>query len=568
NTGNVLFSGNNTFDGGMTLDGTSTGRASFSAASAFPTSGTITINNGGGIRFTAGSSPSFGGVGQSIICTPNQTTTGSIVQQDAGNSTATLVSNITLNADTRIDVNSSSVSSMNISGNITGTGKLIKGGAGTLTLNGTNTFSGGIQVLVGFLRVGSTGSIPASTNVEVATGCSFRISSNQTINDLNISAGGTLTVDAGATLTITGTYTPGTGTINNSGTIVLAGTSPQSFPGSSISITTMASLTINNASGVNMDRNLTINSAGTLTLTSGVLSIGNYTLTINGAVAGTGTLKGSSTSNLSIGGTGALGTLNFDQTTDGTTNILNNFTLNRTTSGTATLGNKLVVSGVFTPTDGTLTTGGFLHLRSNSSSTARVASLGATAAITGNVTVERYLQNKRAWRLLTSPQSNASDIMLSAGWQLQTHIVGPSGTGLDATKPSYSMMTYNTGTQAWVGVQNPTSEVQIGTSTNTGSKAFAAFITGNRSVDINDLMASSAVTLLPNASLLTGTQTYSLGSLNTNAFALVGNPYASPVDLDLVYANTGTANINRTFYTWDPSLSGTGGYVTISWNGS
>jgi autotransporter-associated beta strand protein len=71
--GNMLFSGNNTFDGGMTLDGTSTGRASFGAANAFPTSGTITINNSGGFRLTAGSSPSYGSIGQSIICNPNQT---------------------------------------------------------------------------------------------------------------------------------------------------------------------------------------------------------------------------------------------------------------------------------------------------------------------------------------------------------------------------------------------------------------------------------------------------------------------------------------------------------------
>ncbi|MFY7884982.1 MAG: beta strand repeat-containing protein, partial [Dolichospermum sp.] len=112
-------------------------------------------------------------------------------------------------------------------------------------------------------------------------------------------------------------------------------------------------------------------SIGNLTYTGSgsILSVNGNTLTLNGTISGSGFVRGSSTSAISIGGTGAFGTLNMDQTTDGTTNVLGNFTLNRTTSGTVTLGNKLVVSGVLTPTDGTLTTGGFLHLRSDATNT-------------------------------------------------------------------------------------------------------------------------------------------------------------------------------------------------------
>src|SRR5207249_6980333 len=68
-----------------------------------------------------------------------------------------------------------------------------------------------------------------------------------------------------------------------------------------------------------------------------------------------------------------------------------------TLSGTLGIINSLTVSS------GNLATGGYLTLRSNSSGTARVTNSAGT--ITGDVTVERYIPSKRAWRLLTAPVS-------------------------------------------------------------------------------------------------------------------------------------------------------------------
>ncbi|MFY7884497.1 MAG: T9SS type A sorting domain-containing protein, partial [Dolichospermum sp.] len=225
-----------------------------------------------------------------------------------------------------------------------------------------------------------------------------------------------------------------------------------------------------------------------------------------------------------------------------------------------------------TLSNGTLSTSGNLYLRSTATNTARVASIAGTGAISGDVTVERFFSNKRAWRFVTAPTFNASTVNLSAGWQTQTHIVGPGGNpmtnGLDADKPGFSFMTYAPNT--WTGVNNTTTTTQMLGANGGGAKAFAAFLVGNRSVDVNSATASGSLTLSATGNLLTGTQNINLGTLNANDYYFIANPYASPVNLTNVYNNTGTTQTNllQTFYTWDPSLSSIGGYVTLMWNGS
>ena len=118
----------------------------------------------------------------------------------------------------------------------------------------------------------------------------LQIKSNQTLGD--VYAYGTITVDAGVTLTITGTWTGG-GTIVNNGTIVLAGSAAQSFPGSSTTVSAMQNLTINNASGVTLDKDIIV--SGTLALTNGILNTTGNLLTIANTGA-SGITGGSTTS--------------------------------------------------------------------------------------------------------------------------------------------------------------------------------------------------------------------------------------------------------------------------------
>jgi hypothetical protein len=148
-------------------------------------------------------------------------------------------------------------------------------------------------------------------------------------------------------------------------------------------------LTINNAAGVTLSQNTTISTGTTLAFTSGKLSIGARTLTINGSTSGmsaTNSLTGSASSNLSIGGTGALGTIFFDQTTPGITNNISAFTLNRT-GGSVTLGNALVSGTSMTLTNGQVVLNGqTLQLNgsfSGSTSANLVGSAGSVLTVNG-----------------------------------------------------------------------------------------------------------------------------------------------------------------------------------------
>jgi autotransporter-associated beta strand protein len=105
---------------------------------------------------------------------------------------------------------------------------------------------------------------------------------------------------------------------------------------------TVNNLTINNSAGVSLSGNVTVN--GTLTLTSGALSIGANTLTLNGpAIAGTpGNLTTTLSSSLVFGGSSASVTI------PSGVNQLNNLTIGNTSASGVTLNGPLTVNGALT----------------------------------------------------------------------------------------------------------------------------------------------------------------------------------------------------------------------------
>ncbi|MFY7884600.1 MAG: hypothetical protein ACOVOV_07135, partial [Dolichospermum sp.] len=143
-----------------------------------------------------------------------------------------------------------------------------------------NTYTGTTTVSAGTLRLNRTGgnTIPVTNNV-VVSGGTLQISTNQTINNLDLTGTGSLTIDAGVTLTVNGTYTPGSGTITNNGTLVLAGTGDHLFPTGSVAA--MNNLTISKSSGtVTLNSALTL--AGNLSITAGILNANGNDISIYG----------------------------------------------------------------------------------------------------------------------------------------------------------------------------------------------------------------------------------------------------------------------------------------------
>ncbi len=120
-----------------------------------------------------------------------------------------------------------------------------------------------------------------------------------TFTDVQIDAGATLEASSGSTITVEGnwtndgTFTPGTGTV------VFAGSSPQSTGGSSS--TSFNNLTVDN--GANLTMNIAASVSGTLTFTSGKIILGSADLTLGSSASVSGE---SSSRYVQTGGTGGL----------------------------------------------------------------------------------------------------------------------------------------------------------------------------------------------------------------------------------------------------------------------
>jgi hypothetical protein len=232
---------------------------------------------------------------------------------------------------------------------------------------------------------------------------------------------------------------------------------------------------------------------------------------------------------------------------------------NTSLSGTVNVTNSLSLIG------GTLTTGGNLTLKSDENGTARVSEVGSGGTVTGNVTVERYLPARRAWRLLTAPLKGSSNNSIYANWQGVNNegvlLWHPNGNGTNGLSvgPQANIWSYSNG---WNG--NDVSNTNTSLLFSTRNNAYLVYATGpSNSNNIASNTGASITTLRPKGELITGTVNYT--GLTADQFHLLGNPYASPIDV----ARLRTSNASYTFYLLDPSLgdaNSRGGYYT--YNGS
>lgn len=284
------------------------------------------------------------------------------------------------------------------------------------------------------------------------------------------------------------------------------------------------------------------------------------------SVAGLGTISGSAEASLTITGNtgGSAGTLRF---TPGAESLAR-FTLNRP-NGQVTLGTPLKVKNLELD-NGTLNTSGLLTLLSDDRSDAIVGPIPPSAGINGDVTVERYIPARKAWRVLAAPVGGSQTIY--AAWQegLSTSSPVPNlypGYGVQITGGSVangfdqsatiSIKRYNTATNTWVNVANTNN-------TAVNSNAFMLFVAGDRSKNPSTKGEAGSTTLRVKGPLKTGSQTFAVAN---GGWVAIPNPYASPINFAAITKN----NVYNSFYVWDPKLggaNGVGAYVSFSWNGS
>jgi hypothetical protein len=347
-------------------------------------------------------------------------------------------------------------------------------------------------------------------------------------------------------------------------------------PGSTINVTIPTGLSDYPiiSSGISTVNNITIQNGASLTVTGA-------TLQIAGTISNSGTFT---TSNGTIEMNGS-----FAQTIPAgifSGNLIKDLTINNnagvTLAGTLNMSNELTVS------NGSLTTGGYLKLLSTDTTTARVTQItsGAGTPISGIVTVERYIKGRRKYRLITSSVTTSTSTILTSGqegfsiwgnWQNQgntstafngTFITGgSSANGFDQQTPNASMFTYNGTTRLFEGFTTANGKNTKYTPLKAGVPYYM-FVYGDRT---NTAITGSPyqTVLSATGTLLTGDQTYTTSSSiplsNTvGGYTMIGNPYASPID----WSTITRTNLSDTYWGWDPNLSSTGGYVTVSTTGT
>ncbi len=319
---------------------------------------------------------------------------------------------------------------------------------------------------------------------------------------------------------------------------------------------------------------------------NGTVSFNGNTFTITGAVSGTGTINGSATSSLVVNSS-STNTINFGTTA--TDSLLANLTISG--AGTVTIGTGVGITNLLTVSSGILNTNNHLTLKSTSiANTAVVGAVGGT--ITGNVTVERFIpKGLRTYRDLAAIVANAGSI--KNNWQeggnkpvgYGMYITGVKGiapggvdvtTGLDKTiSGSTSLYTYGSGN--WPSVLN---------TKNTNLDPFIgyrALVRGDRTYNLYALdpsIMSGATTLRTTGNLVTGnvlyTTTNATSSIYTSIaaklmngidnYSFVANPYACPINWELVTANAGTQNITSSYWYFDPTFMSSGYATYVTYN--
>ncbi len=430
--------------------------------------------------------------------------------------------------------------------------------------NSITTGSGGELSFVGNSRnltnTGEWGALLTGGEVEIAltAGQTGTLNTNFKARNWTMTSGildantRTISADNGAAST-------GTITISNGFVLISTATSVFQRTGSS----SCASLTI--ASGATLRLGATSPTISALSITNNGTVEYNATGAQTLAVAANSGASPNTYTNLTISGNSTK-TLGVSTTVNGLLTVSNgtlqtstfNLTLNATT-GSAIFGPTATLS-----INNAASTVNFnsrsVTLQSSSAGSARIAQIVGTLTAAGadNITVQRFISNQRAWRLLGIPFSTSSQTIKQAWMEgaanaatdpspgFGTHITTFNGdanaANFDAEKPASSVRIFAGGTFSSDATHTPNT-----TTTITDYPAYFLYVRGDRAEDRTSNSNTSSTVLRATGTLITGA---TANGVNGGAgFVLVKNPYVSNVDFDVIKAaNPGI----QKFYVWIP----------------
>jgi hypothetical protein len=336
---------------------------------------------------------------------------------------------------------------------------------------------------------------------------------------------------------------------------------------------------------------VTVSGGGLLTIGGGTLNTGGVITSTGGINAVNGTIAMSGSAPQNIGGS---------MFTSSTIQNLFNGNSDPTTGLTINTSDPVNITGQLTLDQNSLpilNTNDGLILVSSASNTANVAPIAedgsgvAQATINGNITVERYFDAHRRWRLITAPVQSSGAPTISAAWQeggqsiagslsnpspgFGTHITGPT-SGAFVSSTGYDQSANNSASIAWLADDTTWYAFPNTFASVTDNQGCMIFIRGDRSFPVytgTSLTPATCTTLRTTGKLNIGRVTIPVN----NGFTLIGNPYAATINFNNVYNEGGTsvAVPSNSFSLWDPNIgsaanvaNGTGGWITLTSDGA
>lgn len=361
------------------------------------TSGTLTLLS----QNTSGNNTWSGNVFLDNNLTVNQSTGGTLAISNA---------NLDLKAQTLTFLGGGSVNITGVVQNTTGNGSIVIGANGTpggptVTLSGTNTYTGDTRIVAGTLAVAAGGSLGNNSNVFISANGSLSLSTNVTVSALREAGtgdGGSVSIGTGATLTVNGADkgTMFQNSISGGGNLLVAASGNSSLSlygnqtytgtttvsGGKISTGTALATSAVTVSGGTFETSAAniLGDSIRVTVNSGTYSLGgNDTI---GSLAGSGGTVALQANRLVAGGDNT--SASFDGTLTGSGGHFQ-----KTGSGTTTLTGNNTYSGGTTVSAGTLLVNNTAGSGTGNGtvSVSAGATLGGIGTISGNTTLNGNL---------------------------------------------------------------------------------------------------------------------------------------------------------------------------------
>ncbi len=361
---------------------------------------------------------------------------------------------------------------------------------------------------------------------------------------------GNLQLHPGAAIAFFGDFVnDGTFTATTS-TVIFNGSSAQSIGGTST--TTFYNLDIDNSNGVVLDKAVAIDND--LTITNGTFNVNtsNYQINLGGDFTNNGAFNAQSgkivfdgTATQQVSGTATTTFNNIDLTNTAATGL--QIETNTNLKGTLTLSANTSFDA-----DGTSGTSVFtlLSTADNPTSDAGIGAILATASITGNLNIQRYMSGEgKLWRYIGSPVDGTT----VADWQANFPITG-SFTGADVLggANNASLYRYDETISGVVDYGWTAYPVSSNTESLVPGRGFAAFI--RESVNPTTIDVRGAITSGVNRGTVNLNLTYTESSppvAAADGYNLVANTYPAALDWNALYDDLSTTNVDGVMYIAD-----------------